>query len=153
MLFLAVTGMAAGPSGTDKAPAPDRLPGLWQQIDDATGRLQALIRISRAADGTYRGVVEKIIPAPGEDPDPRCEECRDHRRNQPVLGMQIIEGLKRSGEDTYDGGTILDPDNGETYRLKISVLDRGARLDVRGYVGISLFGRTQTWQSAAATVK
>lgn len=129
------------------APA-DQLPGRWEQFDDKTGKLQALIRVSLLADGTYTGVVEKIIVEPGEDPNPRCESCRDHRRDMPVLGMQIISGLKRTGDTTYANGWILDPDEGESYRLKMSVGKDGNSLDVRGYVGISLFGRTQTWRRA-----
>lgn len=131
------------------APSVDRLPGLWEQVDDKTGKLQALIRLSLLADGTYTGIVEKIIVEPGEDPNPRCELCQDHRRNMPVLGMQIISGLKRVDDSTYGQGLILDPDEGEVYRVKISVGNDGASLDVRGYIGISLFGRTQTWRRAA----
>ena len=90
-------------------------------------------------------MVEKIIPAKGDDPNPKCEQCRDRRRNQPVAGMQIIEGLKRVGENRYEQGFILDPDDGTVYRLKVTVLENGAKLEVRGYMGISLFGRSQTW--------
>ena len=103
------------------APPADQLPGRWEQFDDKTGKLQALIRVSLLADGTYTGVVEKIIVEPGEDPNPRCESCRDHRRDMPVLGMQIISGLKRTGDTAYANGWILDPDEGESYRLKMSV--------------------------------
>ena len=130
------------------ADTPDHLPGLWQQFDDKTGKLQALVRIERTAGALYRGVVEKIIPEPGEDPNPKCEKCRDHRRDKPVLGMEIISGLRRSDETVYTGGEILDPDEGDTYRLKITVLEQGAKLDVRGYLGISLFGRSQIWTRA-----
>jgi uncharacterized protein (DUF2147 family) len=132
------------------ASAFDHLPGLWQQVDDHTGRVQALIRITRSNTGLYSGVVEKIIPAPGDDPDPKCEDCRDHRRNQRVLGMQIIDGLRRTADMKYEGGEILDPDDGRVYRLRITVLGDGTRLDVRGYLGISLFGRSQVWQRAPA---
>ncbi len=130
------------------ADAPDRLPGLWEQVDDKTGKLQALIRISSTPTGVYRGVVEKIIPEPGEDPNPKCDKCRDQRRDKPVLGMEIISGLKRSDERTYVDGEILDPDEGDVYRLKITVLEQGQKLDVRGYLGISLFGRSQIWLRA-----
>lgn len=130
--------------------AHDRLPGLWQQVDDRSGRVQSLVRITRSPAGVYTGVVEKFIPGPGDDPDPRCEECRDHRRNQRVVGMQIIDALCRVSEWKYERGEILDPDDGSVYRLRITVLDSGARLDVRGYIGISLFGRSQIWQRAPA---
>lgn len=127
---------------------PDRLPGLWEQVDDKTGKLQGLVRITLSVDGSYRGVVEKIIPEPGDDPNPKCDKCRDKRRDQPVLGMEIISGLRRSEEQSYTGGEILDPDEGDIYRLKITVLDQGAKLDVRGYLGIALFGRSQIWLRA-----
>ena len=147
LLFAATCTMVPRVSGAP-VNTPDLLPGIWQQVDDASGRVQALIRISKTENGMYQGFVEKIIPAPGDDPNPTCENCRDHRRNQPVLGMQIIEGLKRVDENVYAGGQILDPDNGAIYRLKIVALEKGTKLDVRGYVGIALFGRSQIWLRA-----
>jgi uncharacterized protein (DUF2147 family) len=132
------------------ARAADLLPGTWQQVDDASGRVQALVRIVKTGNDLYQGFVEKLIPAPGDDPNPKCENCRDHRRNQPVLGMQIIEGLKRVDDGVYVGGRILDPDNGVMYRLKIVVLEKGTKLEVRGYVGIALLGRSQIWLRASA---
>jgi uncharacterized protein (DUF2147 family) len=149
VLFVA-TCLIAPDVCAQKTVVPDALPGLWKQIDDSSGRVQALVRIAKTESGVYLGFVEKIIPAPGDDPNPVCESCRDHRRNQPVLGMQIIEGLKRVDDNEYAGGLILDPDNGETYRLKIVALEKGAKLDVRGYIGIALFGRSQTWLRAGA---
>lgn len=142
--FIALCAMGS------RANAEDSLPGIWQQFDDTTGRLQALVRITRTEDGLYQGFVEKLIPAPGDDLNPKCESCRDHRRNQPVLGMQIIEGLKRVDDSLYEGGRILDPDNGEIYRLKIVPLEKGTKLDVRGYIGIALFGRSQIWLRSAS---
>lgn len=142
--FLAACMLAVATTG-NPAHAADVLPGIWQQFDDTSGRLQALVRITKGENGVYRGFVEKLIPAPGDDPNPKCESCRDHRRHQPVLGMEIIEGLNRVDDSVYAGGLILDPDNGEIYRLKIVALEKGDKLDVRGYVGIALFGRSQIW--------
>lgn len=133
-----------------RADTVDLLPGTWEQIDDATGRVQSLVRITRTENDAYQGFVEKIIPAPGDDPNPKCESCPGKRRNQPVLGMQIIEGLKRKGDGLYEGGEILDPDDGTLYGLKIVVLEKGKKLDVRGYIGIALFGRSQIWRRAVA---
>lgn len=149
LLFAVACVIAPGVFG-DRGNPFDYLPGIWQQVDDSSGRVQALIRIAKTENGIYQGFVEKLIPAPGDDPNPKCENCRDHRRNQPVLGMQIIEGLKRVDENLYVGGQILDPDNGETYRLKIVALEKGTKLDVRGYVGFAMFGRSQTWFRAVA---
>ncbi len=124
----------------------EQLSGLWEQIDDETRRPQSWIKIVQGADGKFEGVVEKIIPEPGDDPNPRCDKCSGTRRDQPVLGMVIVTGLRRSDVNRYDDGEILDPDSGDIYRLKITVLESGRRLDVRGYLGISLFGRSQYWR-------
>jgi uncharacterized protein (DUF2147 family) len=146
--LLFATILAANALSATVVRAADLLPGLWEQIDDKTGKVQGLVRISKLPDNSYEGIVEKVIPEPGEDPNPKCEKCQDHRRDKPVLGMQIITGLKRADDTTYNEGLILDPDEGKTYRLKISVRNNGATLDVRGYLGISLFGRSQTWRRA-----
>ena len=132
---------------------PDPLPGLWEQVDEKTGKVQALVRIVERPGGRYQGFVEKLFIAPGEDPNPRCEDCTDERKNQPVLGMRIISDLKRSGTDSFGEGEILDPDSGDTYRLKITIMDGGKKLDVRGFIGISLFGRSQIWLKASSQGK
>ena len=131
----------------------DPLPGLWEQVDEKSGKLQALIRIVEHPSGRYQGFVEKLFIAAGEDPQPRCEDCTDERKNQPVLGMRIISELKRTGTNSFSDGEILDPDSGDTYRLKITVMDGGGKLDVRGFIGISLFGRSQVWLRATVQVR
>src|SRR5215831_9534036 len=117
--------------------------GLWKTIDDNTGKPRGLVRIMEV-NGEYQGKVEKIFTAPGEDPDPKCEKCDGARRNQPVKGMTILWGLTKQG-DEYQGGEILDPENGKVYRATMKLNGDGGRLDVRGFIGFSLFGRTQTW--------
>ena len=133
----------------------DLVSGLWAQIDEKSAKVQSLVRIAEVAPGRYEGIVEKLFPAPGEDPNPRCEDCKGIRKDQPVIGMRIITGLRRNASDSdlFDGGEILDPDSGDTYRLKISILEAGQKLDVRGYMGIALFGRSQIWLRAAESVK
>ena len=150
LLIYVPTGFAM-----DKPDKPDPLSGLWAQIDEKSGKVQSLVRINQVAPGRYEGIIEKLFPAPGEDANPRCEDCKGARKNQPVLGMRIITGLKRngSGGDLFDGGEILDPDSGETYRLKITVLDAGKKLDVRGFIGFALFGRSQIWLREPGSVK
>ncbi len=128
----------------------EQLSGLWEQVDDDTKRPQSWVRITKLADGQFEGVVEKIIPVPGDVPNPKCEKCTDARKNQPVLGMRIISGLRRSDVNRFDGGQILDPDSGDIYRLKMIVLDQGKRLEVRGFIGVSLFGRSQYWRRIEA---
>ena len=117
--------------------------GLWKTIDDQTGKPRGLVRITEAG-GEYRGRIEKTFPKPGEDPDPRCEKCSGARQNQPVIGMTILWGLRQQA-DEYGGGEILDPENGKVYRARIKLEDGGKKLDVRGFIGFSLFGRSQTW--------
>jgi uncharacterized protein (DUF2147 family) len=117
--------------------------GLWKTIDDQNGKERALIRITENND-EYQGRIEKIFPKPGDVPNPRCEKCDGRRRNQPILGLTIIWGLKKQG-DEYGGGEILDPETGKIYRVKMTPQDGGKTLDVRGFIGFSLIGRTQTW--------
>jgi uncharacterized protein (DUF2147 family) len=117
--------------------------GLWKTIDDHTGKPRGLVRVVEA-DGEYQGKVEKIFPKPGDDPNPRCEKCEGARRDQPVTGMTILWGLKKQG-DEYQGGEILDPENGKIYRAKMKLEDGGRKLHVRGFIGFSLLGRTQIW--------
>ena len=117
--------------------------GLWKTIDDNTGQPRGLVRI-REVNGQYEGKVEKTFPKPGEETNPKCEKCEGVRRNQPVIGMTILWGLTKQGDD-YQGGEILDPENGKVYRSRIKLVDNGKKLDVRGFIGFSLFGRSQIW--------
>lgn len=126
-------------TGTD-APTPA---GLWRTIDDNTGQPRGLVRI-REVNGRYEGKIEKGFPKPGENEPPRCEKCDGERRNQPVLGMTILWGLTKQG-DEYQGGEILDPETGKIYRVRMKLIDGGKKLDVRGFIGISLLGRSQIW--------
>jgi uncharacterized protein (DUF2147 family) len=116
--------------------------GLWKIIDDRSGTPRALVRITEI-NNEFRGVIEKGL-RPGEDENTVCEKCEGVRHNQRLLGMTIVTGMRKQG-DVYAGGEILDPDNGKVYRCKITLRDGGTKLQVRGFVGISLFGRTQTW--------
>jgi uncharacterized protein (DUF2147 family) len=117
--------------------------GLWKTIDDSTGQPSSLVRI-REVNGQYEGKVEKIFPKPGEEPNPKCEKCEGSRRNQPVIGMTILWGLTKQS-DEYQGGEILDPENGKVYRARMRLLESGKKLDVRGFIGFSLIGRSQIW--------
>ena len=117
--------------------------GLWKTIDDNTGKPRGLVRIMEV-NGEYQGKVEKIFIEPGEDPDPKCEKCDGARHNQPVIGMTILWGLKKQG-DEYEGGAILDPESGKVYRARMKLDGEGGKLSVRGFIGFALLGRTQTW--------
>lgn len=121
------------------AAAGDTPVGLWQARDDE-GKPTGYIRITER-EGTLRGTVERGLPG---DTEKFCTACQDRRKNQPLLGMEILSGLRRDG-GSYTGGEILDPFSGNSYRARLTLLDQGRRLEVRGYVGVSLFGRTQIW--------
>ena len=117
--------------------------GLWRTVDDKTGKERALIRIVEN-NGVYEGRVEKIFPQPDDDPQHLCRKCEGARKDQPIVGMTILWGLRKDG-DQYAGGEILDAKEGKTYRCKIKVIEGGRKLEVRGFIGVSLFGRSQTW--------
>lgn len=117
--------------------------GLWRTIDDRTGKPRSLIRIIEH-DGTFQGVIEKGL-GPNDQDDAVCDKCPGQRKGQPLRGMAIVTGLVPSGDQAYSGGEILDPDEGKVYKCKITLKENGSKLDVRGYIGVSLFGRTQTW--------
>ena len=115
--------------------------GLWRSIDDNTGQARAEIRIRAGSSGALSGVIEKALVA---SPEPLCTECSDDRKDKPKLGMEIIRGAQKvEGKDVWQNGKILDPDNGRSYTLRLTPIDGGARLEVRGSLGP--FGRTQTW--------
>jgi uncharacterized protein (DUF2147 family) len=117
--------------------------GLWKAIDDKSGKPSALIRISDNG-GELQGKIEKLFREPNEDQNPKCVLCKDARKNQPIVGMTIVSGLKKDG-DAYTGGEILDPKDGKVYKSKAVLQDGGKKLDVRGYVGVPMFGRSQVW--------
>ena len=125
-----------------QATAPASPIGLWKTIDDKTGNARAIVRIYEQ-DGRLFGRIERSF-TPGAE-NRVCEECKDERKNQPIIGLVIIRNIQlKDGE--YAGGDILDPDTGTVYRCKFRLDQDGARLIVRGYIGISLLGRSQTWQ-------
>ena len=136
-LVLAVMGFAAYADSASPV-------GAWRTIDDVTHQPKGIVRIVQR-DGKLYGTVEKSLV---EKPPHRvCDDCTDDRKGQPILGMEIIRGLSRDG-DQWDGGTILDPENGKVYKCKITLQDNGNKLAVRGFLGISLLGRTQVWERA-----
>ncbi|WP_287908279.1 DUF2147 domain-containing protein [Acinetobacter sp.] len=121
------------------------LTGIWQQIDDKTGNPKALIDISKESNGTYTGKIIKITPRPGYTPKSTCIDCPPPYTNKPILGLDVFKNLKQEEENIYTGGRILDPLTGKFYNLKAKQTANGKRLLLRGYIGISAIGRTQTW--------
>ena len=118
--------------------------GLWKTIDDDGKTEKSTVRIT-SAGGVLTGKVEHITdPAKANE---KCVKCEDDRKDQPIVGMVIISGAKQDAEETdkWTGGMILDPAKGSTYKLILKTTDGGKKLDVRGYIGSPMFGRTQTW--------
>lgn len=116
--------------------------GTWRSIDDKTGEAKAEIRIVEDG-GKLTGRIEKTLKKDAK-PDAVCDECRDERKGKPINGLEIIRNAhKAEGRDVWEGGKILDPENGREYTLRLTPVDGGRKLEVRGSIGP--FGRTQTW--------
>jgi uncharacterized protein (DUF2147 family) len=115
--------------------------GLWRNVDDVSGKPRALIRITES-NGTLQGKIEKVFLAPNESPT--CTKCDGALKNAPVIGLVILSGLKKDGAEYTS--QILDPDSGKVYSSKIQLTDGGKKLNVRGYIGVSMLGRSQIWQ-------
>lgn len=137
LIALALT-LSAAHAGAIENPV-----GLWRTIDDKSGKEKSLVRVTES-NGQLQLTIEKIFREPGEDPNPLCDKCPGEKKNKPVIGMQIGNGLKKDG-DVWSGGEILDPQNGKTYKCKVWLEDQGKKLHVRGFIGVSVLGRTQVW--------
>ena len=129
----------AAASGTALAQATPL--GLWKTIDDETKTEKSHVRITDAA-GVLTGKVEKILEASKQDS--KCDKCMDERKDKPMLGMTIVRNARADGQiEQWEGGDILDPNNGKLYKLRLKPLDGGKKLEVRGYIGP--FFRNQQW--------
>lgn len=123
--------------------------GLWKTIDDHSGKAKSLIRITETG-GEYQGEIEKLFLAPDADQNPKCDKCEDARKDKPIIGMTILTGLKQDAQnpDEFTGGRILDPAEGKIYKSKVTLKKDGKKLNMRGYIGVPMLGRTQTWLRA-----
>ena len=119
--------------------------GLWQTIDDKTGAPKALVEIRKEADNTYAGKVVKLTPRAGYTPKETCVDCPPPYTNKPIIGMDVVTGLKYKDGLNYTSGRILDPNTGKLYSMKAKLSSNGKRLHLRGYLGISALGRNQIW--------
>lgn len=117
-----------------------QIEGKWKTIDDETKQAKSIVEIYKKSDGKYYGKVSQLLIKPA---DANCTFCKDDRKGKPILGLEIIRGLAKDG-DEFTGGTITDPKTGKTY--KCTITKSGDKLNVRGYMGVSILGRTQVWQ-------
>ncbi|HEX5389759.1 MAG TPA: DUF2147 domain-containing protein [Burkholderiaceae bacterium] len=137
MASAALMALASGAALAQTTPV-----GQWHTIDDKTNEIKSLIVISESG-GVLTGRIDKLLRK-GADQDAKCTECSDDRKDKPMLGLEIIRGAKKvDGKDVWEDGKILDPENGKNYTLRLTPIEGGKKLEVRGSVfGI---GRTQTW--------
>lgn len=124
----------------------DELVGLWQEYDDQTGKVEALIRIGQVADSSYEGRIEKLLPETAENAAKICSRCAGELHNKPFLGLRILYGMKRKDKLNFEEGEVVDPDEGKVYRCHMRLSADGKTLEVTGYIGFSWFGQTEVWR-------
>jgi uncharacterized protein (DUF2147 family) len=128
--------------------------GRWHTIDDKDGKPRGIIEIIEN-NGSFEGRIAGTL-RPNESIQATCERCPDERRGRKMMGLEILTGLKQQGRGAsavWTGGKILDPDSGKIYDVKLELADGGRTLNVRGYLGIALLGRTQRWKRAPLTMR
>ncbi len=137
MIAAAVLGLVAMGAQAQMSPV-----GVWKTIDDKTKAEKAQVRITETG-GVVTGKIEKLL-APGVNQDAKCDKCTDDRKDKAIVGLEIIRGVKKD-DDVWTGGTILDSAEGKVYKVKMTPVEGGKKMEVRGYVGAPMFGRTQVW--------
>ena len=126
-----------------QSPAPPSVVGLWEQVDN-DGRVGSWFRIYES-NGVYMGDIVKMFVKPGDQENPICTKCAGDQKNQPTIGLTLIKGMQRKGL-YYENGSILDPRDGSVYQARMELSPDGRSLTLRGFVGIALFGQSQTWR-------
>ena len=124
--------------------ANDTPVGYWKTVDDKTGEVLSIVQIYQA-DNALQGKIVKIMPVLGQKVTDRCVKCEGDLYNARMLGMVILWGMQQVDSSTWSGGRVLDPKSGNIYNGKMTLEDNGKLLNLRGYIGIPLFGRSETW--------
>src|SRR5690606_27007742 len=144
MQKIAILGVFTASIVTCSMAFAQELSGFWQQIDDKTGSPKALIEMKTQADGSYTGTITKVTPRPGYTPREKCVKCPPPYTDKPILGLDVIKGLKPTNKNNYAHGRVLDPLTGKIYDLKGAISANGQPLALSGYIRISRIGRTTT---------
>lgn len=148
--FLGATLLSLGflcmgiPAFAGESPAAASPVGRWRTIDEKSGKAKSIVLIWEE-NGKLRGKVDSLIREPGMPPDPVCDLCPEGKKGEKIRGMTILWDLAPAGE-WWEGGRILDPANGKVYRCRMLPMESGSKLQVRGFIGISMLGRSQVWQ-------
>lgn len=124
------------------------LVGLWQEYNDDTGAVEAFIRIVKLPDNSYEGKIEKIISSTVATSTLVCTQCPGHLKNKPYLGLRILSGMRRQDSLNFEGGEILDPEDGKTYQCQIQLSEDGKSIRVTGYLEYRWIGHSETWLRA-----
>lgn len=146
-IVTAIAGWAVMAGMTFAAPLESSSPvGFWKTIDDVTGKPKSIVQISKGQDSQLIGKVVRLFPKQGEDVTKKvCKACAGSLHDKPIVGMEILKGLVPDGGQ-WVNGKILDPANGKTYSCSARLAANGEKLRVRGFIGMPLFGRSQTWE-------
>ena len=139
MRTIALIALLALPALVQAADSPT---GRWKTVDDATGKAKSVVEVYKARDGSHAGRVVEILDT-GKGPDPACDKCKGALHGKPIKGMVILWGLKPDGAGKWNGGRVLDPENGKDYKAKLELLDGGRKLGMSGC--IAFLCRQQVW--------